>query len=58
MKKAYCFIKGNHYKNFRIEREEDENFLPIEKNFNTKEELVDFAIALSNNYSVPIQFYK
>lgn len=61
---AYVYIKGSTYDVYKFyydgcynNGDEDEEFGEIEKVFDTKEDLLSFAIKISDTYSFKIQFY-
>ena len=56
-KTLYVYVKGNRYNVYKVEREEDEEFMKIEKEFETFEDLMWFVVATSNTYSIPVRIF-
>ena len=54
----YAYIKGDRYSEYRVYMEENDNLKEVEQEFDTFEELIEFAVNFSHFYSVAIQFYR
>ena len=59
MKKIlYVYIKGHTYTDNLVEREADKEFNEIVKYFDKYDDMINWVTTFSNNYSIPVQFYK
>lgn len=54
----YAYIKGSKYNKYSVTLEETEEFKPIQQDFDTLGDMLEWLIVFSNFNSIPIQFYK
>ena len=55
---AYAYIKSNRYDKYSFRYDGDEEIKEVEKEFEEINQLMNFMIAFSDYYDIPIQIYQ